>query len=86
MNKSQLDLFDNLKIFPKFHTVKDKKEIMIMFLKSNPKFQDISYVHIWFRIAEEYLRIKKRINVPYILFAPASKGRILSYNKMSFFE
>lgn len=82
MNKSQLDIFDNLMIFPKnhTHTVKEKKEVLIMFIESNPKFKDISYVHIWFRIAEVCLRTKTRIKVPYIPFAPASKGRIPTCN------
>ena len=39
---------------------------MIVFLESNPKFQDISDVHIWFRIAEECLRIKKRIKMSFL--------------------
>ena len=88
LNKNQIDLFDNLLIFPSSHsrTVKEKKEVMIMFLEQNPKFQDISYIHIWFRIAEDYLNTKCRIKVPYIPFVAATRGRTPVNTQMSFFN
>ena len=57
-----------------------------MFLEVNSDFQDISYIHIWFKIANECLKRGNRIKVPYIEFTPATKGRIPINTKMSFFD
>ena len=86
MNKSQIDIFENILIFPaSAKTVKQRKESLIMFLENHPNYRDITYIHIWFNIAEDYLKIGKRIRVPNYTFQNARNVASTASSQMSFF-
>ena len=39
-----------------------RRRMLIMYLDTHPKFQDANYIFIWFRLAEEFLRQRRKIN------------------------
>ncbi len=87
INKYQMDLFLNIVNFaPEDHTLLPRKKSLIMFLDQHPEFQDVSYIHIWFRLADEYItRNHRKINIPHLVFEKACRNPTAS-TKMSFFQ
>ena len=69
LNKSQIDLFLNIVQFDKRdRTVDQRRRMLIMYLDTHPQFQDANYIFIWFKLAEEYLRQRRKIIIQHTEF------------------